>query len=87
MIKGGNLWLVFLKKKRQLSLPNLHVQRVIQVHPEVQIAILTAEINKLNEHLKVHTHDFHNRRGLLKKVGHRRNLLAYLKDKDVQRYR
>lgn len=55
--------------------------------PEVQIAILTAEINKLNEHLKVHTHDFHNRRGLLKKVGHRRNLLAYLKDKDVQRYR
>lgn len=54
--------------------------------PEVQIAILTAEINKLNEHLKV-THDFHNRRGLLKKVGHRRNLLAYLKDKDVQRYR
>ena len=55
--------------------------------PEVQIAILTAEINKLNEHLKVHIHDYHNRRGLLKKVGHRRNLLAYLKDKDVQRYR
>lgn len=55
--------------------------------PEVQIAILTAEINKLNEHLKVHTHDFHNRRGLLKKVGRRRNLLAYLKTKDVQRYR
>ena len=55
--------------------------------PEVQIAILTAEINKLNEHLKVHTHDFHNRRGLLKKVGRRRNLLAYLKDRDVQRYR
>ena len=54
---------------------------------EVQIAILTAEINKLNEHLKVHTHDFHNRRGLLKKVGRRRNLLAYLKDRDVQRYR
>ena len=55
--------------------------------PEVQIAILTAEINKLNEHLKVLTHDFHNRRGLLKKVGRRRNLLAYLKDRDVQRYR
>lgn len=54
---------------------------------EVQIAILTAEINKLNEHLKVHTHDFHSRRGLLKKVGHRRNLLAYLKNKDVQSYR
>ncbi|MCI6508425.1 MAG: 30S ribosomal protein S15 [Bacilli bacterium] len=54
---------------------------------EVQIAILTAEINKLNEHLKVHTHDFHSRRGLLKKIGHRRNLLNYLKSKDVQRYR
>ncbi len=54
---------------------------------EVQIAILTAEINKLNEHLKVHTHDFHSRRGLLKKVGHRRNLLSYLKNKDIARYR
>lgn len=55
--------------------------------PEVQIAILTAEINKLNEHLHVHIHDFHSRRGLLRKVGHRRNLLAYLKRTDVQRYR
>ena len=55
--------------------------------PEVQIAILTAEINKLNEHLKVHSHDFHSRRGLLKKIGHRRNLLTYLKTSDVQRYR
>ncbi len=55
--------------------------------PEVQIAILTAEINKLNEHLRVHIHDFHSRRGLLRKVGHRRNLLAYLKRTDVQRYR
>ena len=55
--------------------------------PEVQIAILTAEINKLNEHLKVHTHDFHSRRGLLKKIGHRRNLLTYLKTSDIQRYR
>ena len=55
--------------------------------PEVQIAILTSEINKINEHMKVHPHDFHTRRGLLKKIGHRRNLLSYLKDKDVQRYR
>ena len=55
--------------------------------PEVQIAILTAEINKINQHMKDHPHDFHTRRGLLKKVGHRRNLLAYLKNKDVQRYR
>ena len=55
--------------------------------PEVQIAILTFEINKINEHMKVHPHDFHTRRGLLKKIGHRRNLLTYLRDKDVQRYR
>jgi small subunit ribosomal protein S15 len=55
--------------------------------PEVQIAILSAEINKLNEHLKVHKHDFHSRRGLLKKVGHRRNLLTYLRNSDIQRYR
>lgn len=55
--------------------------------PEVQVAILTTEINELNEHLKVHTHDHHSRRGLLKKVGRRRNLLKYLAKKDVERYR
>ena len=55
--------------------------------PEVQIAILTARINDLNEHFKVHTHDHHSRRGLLKMVGQRRNLLAYLKEKDINRYR
>ena len=55
--------------------------------PEVQIALLTTEILELNEHLKIHIHDHHSRRGLLKKVGHRRNLLKYLAKKDVQRYR
>ena len=54
---------------------------------EVQIAILTAEINRLNEHLADHKHDFHSRRGLLKKVGHRRNLLNYLRKKDIASYR
>lgn len=54
---------------------------------EVQIAILTKEISELTEHLKVHKHDFHSRRGLLKKVGHRRSLLNYLMKKDVTRYR
>ncbi len=54
---------------------------------EVQIAILTNEINRLNEHLKEHFHDFHSRRGLLKKVGHRRNLLTYLKNNNVNSYR
>lgn len=54
---------------------------------EVQIAILTEEIVNLTKHLKEHTHDFHSRRGLLKKVGKRRNLLNYLKKNDVAKYR
>ena len=53
---------------------------------EVQIAILTKEINDLTEHLKVHIHDFHSRRGLLRKVRKRRNLLQYLAKKDIQSY-
>ncbi len=55
--------------------------------PEVQIALLTDRINHLNEHLKVHKHDNHSRRGLLKMVGRRRGLLDYLKAKDIERYR
>lgn len=54
---------------------------------EVQIAILTEEINELTAHLKEHKHDHHSRRGLLKKVGQRRNMLQYLLKKDVTRYR
>jgi small subunit ribosomal protein S15 len=54
--------------------------------PEVQIAILTAKINHLTEHLKVHKKDHHSRRGLLKMVGKRRGLLNYLKNKDINRY-
>lgn len=55
--------------------------------PEVQIAVLTQRINSLNEHLKVHKKDHHSRRGLLKMVGRRRNLLNYLQKKDIERYR
>ena len=55
--------------------------------PEVQIAILTKRINELTEHIKVHQKDHHARRGLLKMVGHRRNLLNYLQKKDIERYR
>ena len=55
--------------------------------PEVQIALLTERITELTEHLKVHVKDNHSRRGLLKMVGKRRNLLNYLSKKDVQRYR
>jgi len=55
--------------------------------PEVQIALLTERIAELTEHLKVHPKDNHSRRGLLKMVGKRRNLLNYLAEKDVERYR
>ncbi|WP_269464925.1 30S ribosomal protein S15 [Heliomicrobium modesticaldum] len=55
--------------------------------PEVQIAILTDRINYLTGHLKTHKKDHHSRRGLLKMVGQRRNLLAYLKRTDIERYR
>ncbi len=55
--------------------------------PEVQVAILTARIKELTEHLKINQKDHHSRRGLLKMVGQRRGLLAYLKSKDIERYR
>ena len=55
--------------------------------PEVQVALLTARINHLNEHLKLNKKDHHSRRGLLKMVGQRRGLLNYLKDTDIERYR
>lgn len=71
-------------------------QKIIQTHqrgesdtgsPEVQIAILTHRILYLTDHMKQHKHDFHSRRGLLRLVSQRRKLLAYLKNKDVARYR
>ena len=55
--------------------------------PEVQVALLTARINDLNEHFKAHPKDHHSRRGLLKMVGQRRSLLGYLKKKDIEAYR
>ena len=55
--------------------------------PEVQVAILTAEINRLTEHFKEHKHDYHSQRGLMKKVGRRKNLLAYLQRKDLDCYK
>lgn len=54
---------------------------------EVQVAILTAEINELNEHLKLHTKDLHSKRGLFVKVARRKSLLNYLVKEDVKRYR
>jgi len=55
--------------------------------PEVQVALLTARINQLTEHLKTHKHDFHSRRGLMMMVGRRRRMLNYLSRKDIGRYR
>ena len=55
--------------------------------PEVQIAILTERIRELTEHLKVNKKDHHSRRGMLKMIGQRRNLLAYLQKNDIERYR
>jgi small subunit ribosomal protein S15 len=55
--------------------------------PEVQVALLTERINQLTEHLRVHKHDHHSRRGLLQMVGRRRRLLRYLRSNDVARYR
>lgn len=55
--------------------------------PEVQVAVLTNRINSLTEHLKAHPKDHHSRRGLLKMVGQRRNLLGYLAKVDIERYR
>lgn len=55
--------------------------------PEVQIAVLTATINRLNDHLKVHKHDHHSYRGLMRMVGRRRNMLTYLRNSDINRYR
>ncbi|SJZ86671.1 30S ribosomal protein S15 [Anaerorhabdus furcosa] len=54
---------------------------------EVQVAVLTAQINKLTEHLKEHKKDYHSTRGLMKMVGRRKNFLAYLRENDVNRYR
>ena len=54
---------------------------------EVQVAVLTAEINTLTEHMKKNPKDYHSNRGLMKKIGHRRNLMTYLRNSDVNRYR
>lgn len=74
-----------IKKTEIISANKLHDSDTGS--PEVQIALLTERINHLNEHLKTHQKDHHSRRGLLAMVGQRRGLLAYLKEKDIERYR
>lgn len=76
-----------LKEEKQQIITTYATKEGDTGSPEVQIAILTARINTLTEHLKVNKKDHHSRRGMLKMVGHRRNLLGYLQKKDVNRYR
>ncbi len=78
---------MILKEKKTQVIAENRIHETDTGSPEVQIAILTARINELNEHLKIHKKDNHSRRGLLKMVGHRRNLLAYLQKVDIERYR
>ena len=75
------------KEQKQAIIEEYKVHDGDTGSPEVQIAILTKRINDLTEHLKVHKNDHHSRRGLLKMVGKRRNLLNYLIKKDIERYR
>ena len=78
---------MILKEKKNEVIAANRLHETDTGSPEVQIAILTARINELNEHLKVHKKDNHSRRGLLKMVGKRRKLLVYLQNNDIERYR
>ena len=78
---------MLLKEQKTVVIEGNRLHESDTGSPEVQIAILTRRINDLTEHLKIHKKDHHSRRGLLKMVGHRRNLLNYLMKKDVLRYR
>ena len=78
---------MFTKEKKEEIIKEYQLKEGDTGSPEVQVAILTYRINDLNEHLKVNQKDHHSRRGLLKMVGQRRSMLAYLKEKDLERYR
>ena len=75
------------KSEKDTIIQEYHLHANDTGSPEVQIAILTTRIVQLTEHLKIHKHDNHSRRGLLKMVGQRRRLLDYLKRQDSERYR
>ncbi|MDR1377579.1 MAG: 30S ribosomal protein S15 [Synergistaceae bacterium] len=78
---------VIQKEKKQEVIATYKTHESDTGSPEVQVAVLTERVRVLTEHLKIHTKDFHSRRGLLKMVGRRRKLLRYLKEKDFNRYR
>ena len=77
-----------ISKEKKTAIINEYARKAGDTgSPEVQVAVLTARIQELTEHLKENPKDHHSRRGLLKMVGQRRGLLSYLKDKDIERYR
>ncbi len=78
---------MMLKEQKTAIIEQNRIHETDTGSPEVQIAILTERINELTEHLRVHKHDNHSRRGLLKMVGKRRKMLDYLAKKDINRYR
>ncbi len=78
---------MILKEKKEGIIGEYQLHEGDTGSPEVQVAILTARINELNDHLKLHKKDHHSRRGLLKMVGQRRSMLVYLKNVDIERYR
>ena len=75
------------KEKKGAIISDFRIHEGDTGSSDVQIALLTERISELAEHLKIHPHDQHTRRGLLKLIGHRRRLLAYVNDGDVERYR
>ena len=75
------------KEKKGATISDFRIRDHDTGSAEVQVALLTGRINELAEHLKVHPHDHHSRRGLLKLIGQRRRLLAYVSKGDVKRYR
>jgi len=78
---------MLLKEEKNAIIEKYRLSETDTGSPEVQIALLTTRISQLTEHLKVHKHDKHSLRGLQKMVGQRRNMLGYLKAKDINRYR
>lgn len=78
---------MLLKAEKQAIMNEYAIHEGDTGSPEVQIAVLTAQINRLTDHFKEHKHDYHSQRGLMKMVGRRKNMLAYLKKKDLERYK
>lgn len=78
---------MLLKAEKQAVMKEYAIHEGDTGSPEVQIAVLTEQINRLTEHFKEHKHDYHSQRGLMKMVGRRKNMLAYLKRTDLERYK